>query len=170
MGRNSSKGLEVMCSCWSNIMSSCVHSRSHVSGLGESEHSDDLWSPSSPGNDDVCNGIVKTWHCGDLYIRSRRSIRVLLRSWPLSLHSNVWPFLIAYQPLPGPVLMYAVISFEEHSLVLGVGTLVWMFLVEPSRTPEMGQDVLSLWCECFYIMGGALRFSKDICLENLTII
>ena len=61
-----------------------------------------------------------------------------------------------------------------------------MFLVEPSRTPELGQDVLSLWCEprrtpemgqivlslwceCFYIMGGALRFSKDICLENLTI-
>ena len=48
--------------------------------------------------------------------------------------------------------MYAVISFEVYSLVLGVGTLVWMFLVEPSRTPELGQDVLSLWCECFYTL------------------
>ena len=63
MGRNSSKGLEVMCSCWSNIVSSCVHSRSHVSGLGESEHCDDLWSPGSPRND-VLMSVVGMWRLG----------------------------------------------------------------------------------------------------------
>ena len=43
-----------------------------------------------------------------------------------------------------------------------------MFLVEPSRTPEMGQDVLSLWCECFYKGDGPTVWEKRKILSGYT--